>query len=164
MTREKVQVTQLLWRLISIVEISLTGWPSAFHVDRENLKSTLHNLLLLTFIGACFAQCSGPQSSRRSRRGTAEPWPSCGAQPFEWRRCSSCSAHRRCSLPSSQGAEGPGLAESTAFAEQQQSVTLMESTILWLNFKIPWRKKSHGVKSSEFWAHGVPRTVLLKLI
>ena len=106
---------------------------------------------------------SCPQSSRRSRGGTAEPWPSCGAQPFEWRRCESCSAHRRCSLPSAQGAEGSGLAESTAFAEQH-GVTLMENTILWLTFTNPWRKKSHGVKSSEFGALGVPQTLLLKLI
>ena len=31
-------------------------------------------------------------------------------------------------------------------------------------FTNPWRKKSHGVKSGEFGAHGVQRTLLLKLI
>ena len=56
MTKEKVQVTQLLWWLILVIEISWKGWPSALHVDREDLKLTLHYLLLLTFIGAYFAQ------------------------------------------------------------------------------------------------------------
>ena len=48
MTKEKVQVTQLLWWLISVIEISLTGWPSALHVDREDLDCIIFCYYFIT--------------------------------------------------------------------------------------------------------------------
>ena len=82
MTKEKVQVTQLLWWLISVIEISLTDWRKCSECGSRRLEintvlSSVINIYWGLFCPMFRRIASCPQRYRRSRGH-------CWALTFMW--------------------------------------------------------------------------------